>query len=355
MYEDVTSFAASLSFLWIFYGSVGIAFYLLVARRLAFVAMALPVAVFLADWSLAGLRDTRFTEAIKQALGYTYFVQWIGVPFVPIAGVLLGLAVYYVCASRRRRLRAGLCIRCGYCLRGLPKPRCPECGSSFEALGIRSSCRAANPAGTEANPLPPTDTRRRAGLTVARVSQVYRQLDWHTLAAPLLIIEAPAVLVLRIAKAPSWMDWVSLVCVVGGTLVLTSGRKEKRATALALRNVPPLASGYAQIAREMGADPAEIEIQWKALAAFYDIPPSSLRASDRNDEELHGIVDHPDYNIGWYAPFMFAGEAERTLGYEARTWGELVAAACRCAEPVPGDLRALPTAKGMPSDETCRA
>jgi hypothetical protein len=29
---------------------------------------------------------------------------------------------------RRRRARSGLCVRCGYDLRGLPHLRCPECG-----------------------------------------------------------------------------------------------------------------------------------------------------------------------------------------------------------------------------------
>lgn len=35
---------------------------------------------------------------------------------------------------RRRRLRAGLCVKCGYSLKGLSEPRCPECATPFEHL-----------------------------------------------------------------------------------------------------------------------------------------------------------------------------------------------------------------------------
>ncbi|MCZ6653605.1 MAG: hypothetical protein O7D91_11325 [Planctomycetota bacterium] len=33
---------------------------------------------------------------------------------------------------RRRRKMLGLCLKCGYNLRGLTKPRCPECNTSFD-------------------------------------------------------------------------------------------------------------------------------------------------------------------------------------------------------------------------------
>jgi len=32
----------------------------------------------------------------------------------------------------RRRLRRDCCPKCGYPLRGLPEPRCPECGTTAE-------------------------------------------------------------------------------------------------------------------------------------------------------------------------------------------------------------------------------
>jgi hypothetical protein len=36
---------------------------------------------------------------------------------------------------RDRRFPSGHCKRCGYSLRGLPEPRCPECGTAFEPAG----------------------------------------------------------------------------------------------------------------------------------------------------------------------------------------------------------------------------
>jgi len=36
---------------------------------------------------------------------------------------------------QRRRQRRNQCIRCGYSLKGLPEPRCPECGTPIEWLG----------------------------------------------------------------------------------------------------------------------------------------------------------------------------------------------------------------------------
>jgi len=35
--------------------------------------------------------------------------------------------------------RAGLCVRCGYDLRGTPSGRCPECGTGFEATRTAAS------------------------------------------------------------------------------------------------------------------------------------------------------------------------------------------------------------------------
>ncbi len=33
---------------------------------------------------------------------------------------------------RRKRKKLGLCVKCGYNLRGLTEPRCPECNTSFD-------------------------------------------------------------------------------------------------------------------------------------------------------------------------------------------------------------------------------
>src|SRR4051812_43822981 len=42
----------------------------------------------------------------------------------------------------------GLCLDCGYALRGLPTPRCPECGREFDPLD-----RATMNIGRELSPL----------------------------------------------------------------------------------------------------------------------------------------------------------------------------------------------------------
>jgi len=46
--------------------------------------------------------------------------------------VLLFAAVCAPLARRLHRRKRGLCVACGYNLKGLPEPRCPECGREFE-------------------------------------------------------------------------------------------------------------------------------------------------------------------------------------------------------------------------------
>ena len=60
-------------------------------------------------------------------------------PLAPLALVLSAWGCYpflpqYRCWQRRR---IGLCIRCGYCLKGLVEARCPECGHPFDMAKIR--------------------------------------------------------------------------------------------------------------------------------------------------------------------------------------------------------------------------
>jgi len=82
-----------------------------------------------------------------------YLEQWDWYPFserknliarfplnFPIALCLGFLCYYWVLPAyrRRRRVRAGLiCAECGYLLKGLTEPRCPECNTRFprSALG----------------------------------------------------------------------------------------------------------------------------------------------------------------------------------------------------------------------------
>lgn len=42
-----------------------------------------------------------------------------------------GVVLLFVAVRMQRRVRTGVCVACGYDLRGLPEPRCPECGLAF--------------------------------------------------------------------------------------------------------------------------------------------------------------------------------------------------------------------------------
>lgn len=44
--------------------------------------------------------------------------------------ILLGARMWHY-VLWRKRTRSGCCVACGYCLVGVPEPRCPECGTRF--------------------------------------------------------------------------------------------------------------------------------------------------------------------------------------------------------------------------------
>ena len=72
---------------------------------------------------------------------------------LPLWIPMLFFAAIFFCPAGFRRIQAhrraklGLCIACGYNLRGLPKPRCPECGTGF-----RPDLTNADPRPTESPP-----------------------------------------------------------------------------------------------------------------------------------------------------------------------------------------------------------
>ena len=55
-------------------------------------------------------------------------------PWIPTLGLVTALWVQSLLSHydrRRKRKKLGLCVKCGYDLRG-SKDRCPECGTEFE-------------------------------------------------------------------------------------------------------------------------------------------------------------------------------------------------------------------------------
>lgn len=62
---------------------------------------------------------------------YVVISRWFFVVLASFAWLPLALGVLHVARLRRRQAR-GECATCGYSLRGLNRPRCPECGTAFD-------------------------------------------------------------------------------------------------------------------------------------------------------------------------------------------------------------------------------
>ncbi len=79
-------------------------------------------------WKLRGLRDfeTKWVPSIGE--DHVFIPLWI--PSV-LFSVVFAIS-YTPFRRRRKRKKLGLCVKCGYDLRG-SKERCPECGREFEA------------------------------------------------------------------------------------------------------------------------------------------------------------------------------------------------------------------------------
>jgi len=80
--------------------------------------------------STAGLHLTYYTRSDGVRSGFATIPLWLVVPALaayPVAFLAIARPL-----RRRRRRKRGLCVNCGYNLKGLPEPRCPECGREFE-------------------------------------------------------------------------------------------------------------------------------------------------------------------------------------------------------------------------------
>lgn len=74
----------------------------------------------------------------------TWFKDARALPLRPVWRGMIGNTVLYALGALAlrgslragrawRRRRVGACIGCGYCLKGIPEGRCPECGGQFQA------------------------------------------------------------------------------------------------------------------------------------------------------------------------------------------------------------------------------
>lgn len=78
------------------------------------------VSVHLTRWLRFGVR----IPGVWNRMNYAEYEAPLWIPLVVSMAVTISL--------KRRRHKHGVCTRCGYDLRGLPEPRCPECGLPFE-------------------------------------------------------------------------------------------------------------------------------------------------------------------------------------------------------------------------------
>ncbi len=63
--------------------------------------------------------------------GPMYRLILLGFHLFSLASGPAGTTGHYLLRRSRRRVK-GLCFTCGYDLRGMPEPRCPECGMAFD-------------------------------------------------------------------------------------------------------------------------------------------------------------------------------------------------------------------------------
>lgn len=95
----------------------------------------------------------RMSPPMGTSLYLICFNAWIIPPAVPF----IGLVVYALLKGRRRRLRRirGLCVNCGYDLRGSGSPRCPECGLPVPAWPPAQPAAMMSPAAAASPPAAP--------------------------------------------------------------------------------------------------------------------------------------------------------------------------------------------------------
>ena len=100
------------------------------------ISFVLPLAMWCAFAILAQVQSSGFGLASgKPGWIMSPVISFLGSPWWLLAGVV---AVIVHCERATRQVRRTFreidppqCAECGYCLNGLPQPRCPECGQEF--------------------------------------------------------------------------------------------------------------------------------------------------------------------------------------------------------------------------------
>lgn len=114
-------------------------------QRRWWVTVAGALCVITAPFIAAGLLSNTPVGLLCDRLLY---VASIGAcPAVLGAGLVHGLAAVLRDTVRRAVTKSPRCDNCGYVLKGLPQPRCPECGTAF-SLHVLESAR-----GTDQEPM----------------------------------------------------------------------------------------------------------------------------------------------------------------------------------------------------------
>lgn len=105
---------------------------------LAFILASCLYKKHIKDWWLFKTGLGLYLAGVVGRLAAPYFSRWLPVAYTvfEIGGILCflgsGVAVVVACLKGARLDTEHLrCLKCGYILKGLSEPRCPECGQAI--------------------------------------------------------------------------------------------------------------------------------------------------------------------------------------------------------------------------------